>query len=340
MADGTFAAGDDWLDGAAVEVDLEGLKAETARLNALGDAEYELERNRAAKRYGVRPGYFDAQRKKARPKKEADDDATGEEAVEDLEPWEDRVDGASLAHEIRDRLRAHVVFERASDADALAVWLLAAHAMDVWGLFPKVLITAPEKACGKTTLLNVLGALAPRALAASNATSAAIFRGIELWSPTLLLDEIDTWAHENAELRGVINSGHERDQAFVLRCVGDNHEPRRFSTWCPMVLSGIGTPKDTIVSRSVVVGLRRRLPSETVQRRPVDLKARMLRVRRQSLRWIEDNRVRLSTSEIEPPECGDDRRRDNFTPLWRVAAALGGEWPAKIEAAYLAGVED
>lgn len=335
---------DDWTAGIEDDdiptVDLEGLKSETARLNALPDAEYELARNRAAKAFKVRGGYFDAQRKKARKKADdGDDDAKGKTPVEDIEPWHQPVNGASLAHEIRQRLLAHVVFERASDADALAVWTLGAWALDVWGLFPKVLITAPEKACGKSTLATVLGAMTPRTLQASNATAAAIFRGIELWHPTLVLDEVDTWLDEKPELRGVLNSGHERDTAHILRCVGDDHEPRQFSTWCPMIVSGIGKPADTIVSRSVVVSLRRRLPTERVTRKPVDLVARMLRVRRQAARWFDDNKVRLAASEIEPPECGDDRRLDNFVPLYRIAAALGGDWPRRIEAAYLAGAD-
>lgn len=339
MMDGTQ---DDWtagVDGDIPTIDLDALKAETERLNGLSDTEYELARVRVAKAFKVRPGYFDAQRKKARSKADDDDDAKGKTPVEDIEPWHQPVNGAALADEIRDRLRAHVVFERATDADALAVWVLGAYAMDVWGLFPKVMITAPERACGKSTLANVLATVAPRALSASNATAAAIFRGIELWAPTLVLDEVDTWLDEKPELRGVINSGHDRDGAHILRCVGDDHEPRQFSTWCPMIISGIGKPADTIVSRSIVVSLRRRLPHEKVTRRPADLKNQMIRVRRQAMRWVDDNRIRLGTLDIEPPECGDDRRLDNFVPLYRVAAVLGGEWPHRIEAAYLAGAD-
>jgi hypothetical protein len=38
--------------------------------------------------------------------------------------------------------------------------------------------------------------------------------------------------------------------------------------------------------------------------------------------------------EVEPPDCGNDRRRDNFAPLWRIAQALGDPWPERIAAAY------
>ena len=62
-------------------------------------------------------------------------------------------------------------------------------------------------------------------------TSAALFRVIEKSSPTLLLDEADTYFREDAELRGVVNGSQRRELAHVLRCVGDDHEPRRFKTW-------------------------------------------------------------------------------------------------------------
>ena len=61
---------------------------------------------------------------------------------------------------------------------------------------------------------------------------APLFRLVERDEPTLLLDEADTYFRDAQELRGFINRSHRRDLAFVARCVGDYHEPRKFSTWC------------------------------------------------------------------------------------------------------------
>ncbi len=56
-----------------------------------------------------------------------------------------------------------------------------------------------------------------KALVASNVTSSTIFRSIELWQPTLLIDEGDTFINnDNPDLKGVINSGHTKDMAYVL----------------------------------------------------------------------------------------------------------------------------
>ncbi len=110
---------------------------------------------------------------------------------------------------------------------------------------PFLAITSPVKRCGKTLLLIVLGAIVPRRLFASNVTPAVLFRTIEKYRPTLLIDEADMFIRENDELRGVLNSGHTRTTAIVIRAVGDDHDPRAFSTWCPKAVALIGRLPDT-----------------------------------------------------------------------------------------------
>jgi hypothetical protein len=87
-------------------------------------------------------------------------------------------------------------------------------------LYPR----SPEKRCGKTTLMLVMYELVRRPLLVTNVAPAPLFRCIEEFRPTLLLDEADTWLRENEELRGILNGGHSRKTARVIRCVGDEHE--------------------------------------------------------------------------------------------------------------------
>jgi hypothetical protein len=111
--------------------------------------------------------------------------------------------------------------------------------------------------------LTVLGALVPKPLPASNITPAALFRAVEHFSPTLLVDEADTFLYgEREELRGVLNSGHTRALAYVVRTVGDEHEPRKFSTWAPKALALIGKlPLKTAPSLYRYVARRRKRKS-------------------------------------------------------------------------------
>ncbi|TQM92446.1 DUF3631 domain-containing protein [Roseinatronobacter monicus] len=312
-------------------------QAEVKRLAALDPAAYETARKDAAARLGWRASFLDAEVTNARPRKaNAGEDDDTPEAIETIKVWPDPVEGASLAEEIRDRLHAHVVFASPADADCAAIWLLGSYLMDTWRLWPRLLITSPTRACGKSTLLEVLEAMAHRGIIASNASPAVIFRAIEAWQPTLLLDEADTWMKANEELAGILNSGHTHRTANVLRTVEVKGElvPAKFSTWCPMVIAGIGTQRDTLMSRSIIIGLRRKLPDETVERLPFDLHRQLHRIRRQAARWADDNALRIGAMEIEPPACGNDRLQDNFTPLTRIAAALGRPWPERVAAAY------
>jgi putative DNA primase/helicase len=325
---------DDWLPDVS-NVHPIAPEDEVKRLAALSPAAYETERKAAAKLLGWRTSALDDAVEAARPKQE---DKVVDTSVEDLDPWPDPVDGASLAEEVRQTLTDHVIFAQPSDADAAAIWAIGSYLMDTWRLWPRLLITSPTKECGKSTLLEALEALVSRGLILSNAKSAGVFRAIEAWQPTLLLDEADTWMRQDDELAGILNSGHTKRTARVIRVVDVRGEliPTLFSTWCPMVIAGIGGQRDTLMSRSIIIGLRRKLGHEAVNRMPFDLHDRCTRIRRQALRWAIDNSKRIGTLSSEPQESGSNRRRDNFTPLWRIAEVLGDVWPARIAAAYAA----
>ena len=169
--------------------------------------------------------------------------------------------------------------------------------------------------------------MANKSLAASNISPAAVYRTIEKYSPTLLVDEADTFLKDNDELRGVLNSGHTRAGAFVIRVQGDDHEPVKFSTWGPKAVSMIGTLPDTIHDRSVVVSLRRKSPVETTSKIDVDFEKECLALRRSCQRWADDNIDNLRETTPDVPETNNDRMTDNWTPLLSIATVAGGEWP-------------
>jgi putative DNA primase/helicase len=114
-------------------------------------------------------------------------------------------------------------------AETLALWVVFTHAIEASAVAPRLAILSPLPRCGKTTLLGLLIRLVPRPLPTSNVTPAVVYRVIARDDPpTLLIDEADTFFGARPELLGIVNSGHSRDTAFVDRCDGDNHEPKRF----------------------------------------------------------------------------------------------------------------
>ena len=181
----------------------------------------------------------------------------------DPDPWPEAVDGAALLDELAHTYRRFVSLP-AGGAEALALWIVFTYALEAFDVAPILALCSPLKRCGKTTTEEVTAALAQRPLAATNITVAALYRTVERFAPTLIVDEADTFLLNNLALRGVINSGHTRATAFVVRTAG--HEPRLFSTWGARMIALIGRLPATLEDRAIVLPMRRRAPGEAVDR--------------------------------------------------------------------------
>jgi len=242
------------------------------------------------------------------------------------EPWPVAVDGAELLANLAAVIRRHVILT-VEQADAVALWAIFSHAIDGARISPKLAITSPTPRCGKSTLLALIAALVPRPLVASNISPAAVFRVIEKANPTLLIDEADSFLKDNEELRGVLNSGHSRDGAYVIRCVGDNLEPTRFCTWCAQAVGLIGSLPATLADRSIEVRLQRKRAAESVAKLTRLGREGLAILARQVARWAADNPIGDASAAI--PAGLNDRASDNWEPLLAIAAAAGGEWPER-----------
>jgi hypothetical protein len=313
-------------DDEAAPVDDETLFTELA---ALPRMEYDRRRQGEAKRLGVRVTTLDTEVDHRRPGDVENDGDAG--LFADLEPWPEPVDGAALLDSLVAAFTRRVVLpDRANDA--LALWVMFAHAHDAAQISPILALVSPEKRCGKTTTLAVIQGLVPRALPTANITAAALFRAVEKWAPTVLIDEADTFLRDNDELRGILNSGHARGSAYVVRTVGDNHEAQHFHTWAPKAIALIGTLPDTLADRAIAVRLRRKRPDETVERVRLDRMEALTALARQAVRWVADNLEALRESDPEVPAELHDREADNWRALFAIADRAAGEWPARARA--------
>lgn len=137
--------------------------------------------------------------------------------------------------------------------------------IDVAYIAPIAWINAPEKRCGKTQLATLMGRMSKRSIMASNVSQSALFRTIERYKPTFVIDEADSFFHGDMDLKNIINCGFSRDNPYVWRCVGDNHEPIPFDVFGAKIISGLVLPS-TVMDRSISLTLRRALPTEKRQR--------------------------------------------------------------------------
>ncbi len=244
----------------------------------------------------------------------------------DDEPWPEPVDGAALLDEIVETIKKYLVAPSFA-VEAMALWVIYVHTHDHWQISPRLAFTSPEKRCGKTTALLITQHLVPRPLPTSNITVAALFRSIEAASPTLLIDEADTFLKGYDELRGILNSGHNRTQAFVIRTTGDTYMPTRFCTWSPVIIAMIGDLPDTLNDRSIVIQLRRKRPTDRIDRFSLRRVEPLQILRRKIRRWTDDVHTELSSASGPIPSELHDRAADNWEPLFAVAHAAGGRWP-------------
>jgi putative DNA primase/helicase len=334
---GSWSSGQDSEGGDHATGDAEDLEATVRRLAALSAIEYDRVRIAEADALGVRVPTLDAEVEKARPKLVGDGNDSQGEAVlfPDIEPSPEPVDGAILLTELKSTFTRYVVLPK-HGAVAIALWIVFTHCIAVMSIAPILAITSPEKRCGKSTLLALLGRLVLRRLPTANISAAALFRAVEAWAPTLLIDEADTFIRDSDDLRGILNSGHTRELAFVIRTVGDDHEPRKFSTWGAKAIALIGKLKDTLADRSIEVALKRKLPEECVERlRHADPEV-LHNLARRCVRWAMNHAEEIRAARPSMPDALHDRAQDNWEPLLAIADLAGGSWPKLARTAALA----
>jgi hypothetical protein len=144
----------------------------------------------------------------------------------DFAPWPQPVNAAALLDALVAAFKRFIILPKWA-AETLALWVVHTYAFQFRDVTTYIGIESPEKRCGKTTLLSVLSELVNRAVVSTNISPSAFFRVIEEASPTLLIDEGDTFLQGNDELKGILNSGYSRKTAFVVRVTNEPAWDRR-----------------------------------------------------------------------------------------------------------------
>ncbi|MFC5723514.1 DUF3631 domain-containing protein [Streptomyces gamaensis] len=246
-------------------------------------------------------------------------------------------DGAQLLDEIERFHRRFNIFPTEAAYVAVALWDAHTHLLDSFDSTPRLAFLSPEPGSGKSRALEIVETLVPRPMVAVNASAAALFRSVSGpdGRPTILFDEIDTVfgpkAGDNEELRGFLNAGHRRS-GVTYRCIGDggNQTVQPFPSYTAVAVAGLGSLPDTILTRSIVIRMRRRARNEKVEpfRARIHEKAGNA-LRDRLARWAEQIGSQVMDAWPELPEEVTDRPADVWEPLLAVADAAGGDWPGR-----------
>jgi putative DNA primase/helicase len=310
----------------------------------LGNDAYERAREPLAKLLDWRRPVLDGARAQRRKEREPANNASADTTAE--EPWPDPVtDIRPVLFDIVYETKRYVVAPLHS-IHTVALWSAQAHLLHREDLrveiAPRLAIQSPVRGCGKTTLLEVVMCLAPRARMSGSISTAAVFRVIDAFKPTLGLDESDNLFQKggNPDMLAVLNSGHRRSTAYVDRAVpreDGRFELARFSTFTGIAFAGIEQLPETLQDRSIVVVLKRATAAEAPEHLVNGTSAALVEARRKLARWALDL---TALPEIDRPKELLNRAGDNWYAMRQIAALAAGKWPEYAMAAACSGDGD
>jgi hypothetical protein len=243
--------------------------------------------------------------------------------------------GAEVLDRVETFLSRFVAYPSEASRVAHTLWIAHTWFMDEWDSTPRIAFLSPEPGSGKSRALEVTEPLVPRPVHAVNTTPAYLFRKVSdsEGPPTILYDEIDTVfgpkAKDNEDVRGMLNAGH-RKGAMAGRCVmrGKNVETEELPAYCAVALAGLDDLPDTLMTRSVVVRMRRRSPEEHVEPWRLRINGAEAEELQDQLReWANRDQHLIRWPEM--PEGIEDRNADVWEALLAVADLAGDEWPAR-----------
>lgn len=252
--------------------------------------------------------------------------------------------GDVVLDELERFLKRYVAYPGDHEPVAHVLWIAHTWFMDAWESTPRLAFLSPEPGSGKSRALEVTEPFVPRPIHAVNATPAYLFRKVSdpEGRPTILFDEIDTVfgpkAKDNEDLRGLLNAGH-RKGAMAGRCVirGKEILTEELPAYSAVALAGLDDLPDTLMTRSVVVRMRRRKPGETVEPwrlRTCGPQAAKLANRLEA--WAASVAHKAGQTWPDMPKGVEDRDADVWEALLAVADLAGGQWPQRARSAATA----
>jgi hypothetical protein len=244
-------------------------------------------------------------------------------------PWplagpfpEEKLDHKSLWNTIRKFLYEHIDFYDDLLYDVATGWTFASYHAERWTSVPYLFMYGPHDS-GKTRVLDCLNSLCYRSLMMATITGPALFRGIEKWHPTLLLDETGKYnAEAEAEIRSILNAGYRKGQ-FAARCEGENHEIKLFDVFGFKAMADIKDLNQTLRSRCIVINMyqaSRKVRFTLNRKEATRLRTQLLMSRLEEYEAIERIEELEGLDKAPKALCfADGRFVEKYYPLYMVS---------------------
>lgn len=222
--------------------------------------------------------------------------------------------GVEVYSEIYNFCKSQLILEE-DDYHIITLWIMASWLVDDFQTCPYLCLLAPKES-GKTQVLDVLSELAYRATKTISVTAPALFRAIELWHITLLIDEAEYQLKQETEagqaLYGCLNGGYKRG-SYAIRIEGDANSriPTAYDVFGFKAIATTQLFHPTLESRSIIINMTQGMPDKIL----IDTKQAAL-IRAKILFWRFETLNKLA---LIMPESNRGRLIEMFIPLFTVA---------------------
>jgi hypothetical protein len=229
----------------------------------------------------------------------------------------------------------------------VAAWIMHTWCLDYFDTTPRLALLSPEPGSGKTRALEVMDTLVRYPMQTINVSTSYLFRSMvreddlgRVLRPTVLLDEADTIfgpraSRDHEDLRGFINGGYRRGAKIGRNEYrGKTIVPTEFPSFAAVAIAGLDDLPDTVMTRSIVIRMRRRRPDEQVapyRRRHFEDLGRSIGERIDA--WCAFHELDLTEPVRDFPPGIEDRAADIWEPLIAIGDCAGGDWRERIRAA-------
>jgi len=181
---------------------------------------------------------------------------------------------------------------------------------------------------GKSRFLKAIGGIAYKSINCSGAiTPAVIYRFIDLYGGTLLIDESDFRnSDEHAEIIKILNTGFMKG-TFILRCEGQKDiKPRGFNCFCPKVIASREYFRDTsLESRCITFRMTCRTREDISLNLPDSFYDEAALLRNKLLLWRLRNHGQIPVDEGLSIQGIEDRINQIFLPLFSIIKSFSEE---------------
>ncbi|MCL2643753.1 MAG: hypothetical protein FWD52_09695, partial [Candidatus Bathyarchaeota archaeon] len=209
--------------------------------------------------------------------------------------------------------------------DVYTCFILATWRTEDFTTVPYIFFIGPM-ASGKTRGLECFNYLCYRSIMAASISAASLFRALEAWHPTLLLDETEIYnTKDMVEVISLLNSGYKKGQR-ALRVKGmeqGNPQIAAFDVFGFKTLAGTQELAETLQSRCIVTAMSKATRQVNIfvdEVKAQSLRNKLLTYRFRTLGTADSNMIPLFLQEN--PSFRNGRVIELFVSLLQVAPTI------------------